>query len=84
MLADVAYEQLGRVVRGDWDRPDAGQGESNPMEEDENGDEGGEWRHKVLRDLQVIVKRDILGWLFGYMEGERNGIQRPRHTAGRH
>ena len=68
MLADVAYEQLGRVVRGDWDVLGGEPDETDRMEEDQ--EEGEEWKHKILKGLEAIVKQDILGWLFGYIEGK--------------
>jgi hypothetical protein len=72
MLADVAYEQLGRVVRGDWDEPVRTQDGVDSMDEDQGEEEGREWKRRMLRDLQVVVRRDILGWFFGYIEGKRN------------
>jgi len=68
MLADVAYEQLGRIARSDWGpAPAADKGGDESMAVDE--EEENEWEQRILDGLRQVVKRDLLGWLFGYLEG---------------
>jgi hypothetical protein len=75
MLADVAYERLGRIVRGDWDDSDpspviesgAGDEGDESMQVDDDGED--QWTERVLDGLRMVVKRDLLSWLYGYLEG---------------
>lgn len=68
MLTDLAYEQLGKVVRLDRALSRENLDGSDSM--DEVQEEGDEWKHKILKELEVLVWQDVLGWLFGYIESE--------------
>lgn len=81
ILSDLAYEQLGRLVRREWatspSTASAIQGSSMMhIDGDEMLDQEDLWSHRTLDDARTVVKMDILAWLLGYLEA---GNQNDRH-----
>lgn len=64
MLVDLAYERIKRMVQGEWDEDPA-------LETDEDEDEEqASWLRPMLGVLRKEVQRQVVAWLYVYINGE--------------
>lgn len=67
MLVDLAYERIERLVKGETDLE-----EVVGMDEEQEEEETSSWSRPMLATLRKEVQRQVVTWLYTYINGQSN------------